>query len=110
MGASFIEKRYGWKYGIPAYLAASFVGYSWVKSDKHYTEDVMAGAVIGTISSYIFTKPYREFQITPLASSGFYGINVSKTWQININYNLFFKFICEISCRFNAKKIYLSLS
>lgn len=27
-GASFIHKRYGFKYSIPAYIGASFVGYS----------------------------------------------------------------------------------
>jgi hypothetical protein len=32
MGASFIHERYGLKYAIPAYVAASFVGYSRVES------------------------------------------------------------------------------
>ncbi|HPF47678.1 MAG TPA: phosphatase PAP2 family protein [Emcibacteraceae bacterium] len=80
MGASFIQKRYGWKYGIPAYLGAAFVGYSRIESDKHYTEDVLAGAAIGVISSYIFTTPYKGFEVTPIASNGFYGLSVHKTW------------------------------
>ncbi|MCF8473532.1 MAG: phosphatase PAP2 family protein [Emcibacter sp.] len=80
MGASFIQKRYGWAYGIPAYLGASLVAYSRVHSDKHYTEDVVAGAAIGIISSYIFTKPYKGFHVTALASNGVYGINITKNW------------------------------
>jgi membrane-associated phospholipid phosphatase len=80
MGAAFIEKRYGWKYGIPAYLAATFVAYSRVKSDKHYTVDVAAGAAIGIVSSYFFTVPYKGFQITPHANLGFYGVSISKAW------------------------------
>jgi membrane-associated phospholipid phosphatase len=59
-GASFIQKRYGWLYGAPAYLAASFVGYSRVEADQHYIEDVLAGAAIGILSTYIFTDSYQE--------------------------------------------------
>ena len=36
-GASFIHKRYGFKYSVPAYIAASYVGYSRVDADKHRT-------------------------------------------------------------------------
>ncbi len=31
--AEFLRKRYGWSYGIPAYAAATFVGYSRVEAD-----------------------------------------------------------------------------
>lgn len=57
--AEFMRKRYGWEYGIPAYAAASFVAYSRVESGEHYAHDVVAGAAIGVLSSYLFTKPYK---------------------------------------------------
>jgi len=57
--AEFMRKRYGWEYGIPAYAAASFVAYSRVEAREHYAHDVIAGAGIGILSSYIFTKPYK---------------------------------------------------
>lgn len=57
--AEFIRGRYGWEYGVPAYAAAVFVGYSRVASREHHTYDVAAGAAIGFLSSYIFTKPYH---------------------------------------------------
>lgn len=79
-GAAFIHKRYGVKYAIPAYIGASFVGYSRVESDKHYTEDVIAGATIGIISSFCFTKPYKGFVVTPTANNGSYGIKISMKW------------------------------
>ncbi len=79
-GASFIHKRYGIKYAIPAYIAAAFVGYSRVESDNHYTEDVLAGAAIGIVSSFYFTKPYKGFSITPIADNGYYGLHISKKW------------------------------
>ena len=79
-GASFIHRRYGWKVAIPAYLGASYVAWSRVESDNHYTIDVVAGAAIGIASSFIFTKPYKGFVVTPLASGGFYGVEISKQW------------------------------
>jgi membrane-associated phospholipid phosphatase len=79
-GAAFIGKRYGMKYGIPAYLGATFVAWSRVESDNHYTIDVVAGAAIGIASSLIFTKPYKGFVVTPLVDNGFYGVGISKQW------------------------------
>ena len=54
--AAFMQKRYGWKYGIPAYAIAAYTGFSRVYVDKHFVEDVAVGAVIGIVSSYIFTR------------------------------------------------------
>jgi len=79
-GAAFIHKRYGLKYAVPAYLGASFVAWSRVESDNHYTVDVVAGAAIGIASSFIFTRPYKGFVVTPVAGNGFYGIGISKQW------------------------------
>ncbi len=58
--ASFIQRRYGWKYGIPAYLLAGFTGYSRIQADKHFFVDVLAGAAIGIGSTYLFTTPYQK--------------------------------------------------
>jgi membrane-associated phospholipid phosphatase len=80
-GASFIQRRYGWKYGIPSYIIASFVGWSRVDSDHHYPEDVLAGAAIGIISTYVFTKPYTEtLQVVPLSGDGKYGLALEVYW------------------------------
>lgn len=80
MGAGFIHKRYGWKYAIPAYTGAIYVGFSRVHADKHFVEDVVAGAAVGILSSYYFAKPYNGFYVTPVASNGVYGISISKKW------------------------------
>ena len=79
-GASFIHKRYGLKYALPAYIAATFVGYNRVESDAHYIEDVIAGAAIGTLSSFYFTTPYKEFELKFVAIDGGYGIALKRTW------------------------------
>ncbi len=79
-GATFIHKRYGWKYSVPAYAGAAFVGYSRVLANKHYVEDVIAGAALGILSSYYFTTPYKNIDVTPVAGHGFYGLSVGGRW------------------------------
>ncbi|WP_206362839.1 phosphatase PAP2 family protein [Stenotrophobium rhamnosiphilum] len=54
MGAEFIRKEYGPWWGLPAYGAASWVGYTRVKSHNHYWRDVIGGAALGVLSNYDF--------------------------------------------------------
>jgi len=81
-GAAFIHKRYGWEYGIPAYLGAAYVGWSRVEgeSDKHDALDVIVGAGIGILTSFYFTEPYNGFTITPVVTDEYTGIFLSKRW------------------------------
>ncbi|MDX1766413.1 MAG: phosphatase PAP2 family protein [Arenibacter troitsensis] len=58
--AAYIQKRYGWKFGIPAYALAGFTGYSRMNAKMHDGWDVLAGALIGIGSSYLFTSPYQK--------------------------------------------------
>jgi PAP2 superfamily len=51
-GAEFIRKEYGWRWGVPAYAAASFVGWSRVETKDHWWHDVAAGGAIGILSNY----------------------------------------------------------
>ncbi|WP_255069011.1 phosphatase PAP2 family protein [Lacihabitans sp. LS3-19] len=59
-GAAFLQRRYGWKIGLPSYLLASYVGYTRIKARKHDIYDVTAGAIVGVGSVYLFTKPYKN--------------------------------------------------
>ncbi|MDR3208957.1 MAG: phosphatase PAP2 family protein [Rickettsiales bacterium] len=57
-GATFIHKRYGIKRAILPYLMAGFTGYSRISADKHYLHDVVAGAVISGLFTWIFVDKY----------------------------------------------------
>lgn len=70
--AAFIQRRYGWKYGIPAYALAGFTGYSRINATKHDAWDVLAGAIVGIGSSYLFTTPFPNEQLE-LSFSGWDG-------------------------------------
>lgn len=78
--AAFIQRRYGWKWGIPAYVLSTYVAWSRVYGKEHDGWDVLAGAVIGAGSSYIFTRPFakkHQLTLSPVAGDGHYGLYAS---------------------------------
>jgi len=70
-GASFIQRRYGWKYGKYAYLLAAIVATSRMEGPDgwHDIWDVLGGAAVGIGSTYLFTKPYSKQKINLRFSS-----------------------------------------
>ena len=69
-GASFIHRRYGFKYSIPVYLAAGFTAFSRINAQRHDGWDILAGAVVGIGSTYLFTTPYQKEHMELTMSSG----------------------------------------
>lgn len=59
-GASFLQRRYGWQWGVPAYAVATYVGWGRVYGRRHNVWDVMAGAAIGIGSTFIYTRPFAD--------------------------------------------------
>ena len=57
-GSTFLMKRYGWKWGVPAYVVSSFVAWGRVHTDRHDLWDALGGAAIGAGSAFIFTRPF----------------------------------------------------
>lgn len=82
-GAAFIQRRYGWKYGVPAYVLSTYVAWSRVYAKKHDCWDVLAGAAIGVGSAYIFTHPFarkHNLAVSPLIIQDKPGIYLSMTF------------------------------
>ena len=59
-GATFLMKRYGWKWGVPAYLVGGYVAWGRIYAGKHDIWDVLAGAAIGVGSGMLFTTPFAK--------------------------------------------------
>lgn len=59
-GASYLQFRYGWEYGIPAYIAASAVAWSRVDNKHHHWKDVLASAAIANVSAYFLTDRFEQ--------------------------------------------------
>jgi membrane-associated phospholipid phosphatase len=80
-GASFLQRRYGWEYGIPAYAIASIVAYSRIEgiNDRHDGWDVLGGILVGVGSTYLFTTPYQKdhYKISFKSGKGNYLIGLT---------------------------------
>lgn len=79
-GATFLQRRYGWMYGVPAFALTGFVAWSRVESREHFPEDVIAGAAIGVASGLLFTRPFHGVEIGPLNEDGACGISLRTSW------------------------------
>lgn len=69
--AAFLQRRYGWKLGVPAFVVATYVGWGRVYAKKHHWWDVVAGAALGTGAALIYTRPFmrdKEITIVPVAN------------------------------------------
>jgi len=78
--AEFMRRRYGWKWGAPAYAAAAFVAYSRVESKMHYTKDVVAGAALGIGTSFIFAKPRHGWNASAAGDTRGLQITFTRVW------------------------------
>lgn len=58
IGASFLQQRYGPRWGVPAYVAAAVVGDTRLHSNVHYMADVISGASIAMLSAWFLVPPY----------------------------------------------------
>jgi len=73
--AATLENRYGWKAGLPAHIAAAFVGVARVQADKHHWHDVAAGALIGELSGLLLTRKRNDrVQLFPWAEPSGAGV------------------------------------
>lgn len=73
-GASFIQFRYGFKYSIPFYLGSFFVAYSRVNHHDHYPKDVVFGAGLAILGTYLSTTPYNGKPLSFVVGDRFAGV------------------------------------
>lgn len=80
VGANFIALRYGFTYAIVPYVILGLTAAGRVQVHKHTEAGVIAGAMVGLLSAFIFTKTYVEkkqtLTIAPVASKDFRGLHV----------------------------------
>lgn len=77
-GAAYFYSRYGATWGLPAYALAAYTGWSRVHADKHYWDDVIAGAGIAVLSNlYFVDQASSEVMVSPWSQRGASGINVT---------------------------------
>lgn len=74
----FIHKRYGWKQSLIPYGLAIFTGFSRVHTRMHYTHDVLAGAAVSALFTWMFVSPAdTNVHVWPVFSSESAGVRAS---------------------------------
>lgn len=58
--AGFMQRRYGWKWGVPTTVLATLVGVSRVVAKRHTITQVISGAILGYGLSYIISSKYID--------------------------------------------------
>ena len=77
ISADFINRRYGWRFGVPSYIMATYTGYSRIQANKHHTDDVLAGISFATFFNRIFVTPIGDaFELSPTVLDGGPGLRL----------------------------------
>jgi len=78
--AGFLQERYGWKYGVPALIAATGVSYIRVREEKHHWRDVIVGGALSYGVSLLTVTPYKATTIAPTVGPDWLGIRIERSF------------------------------
>lgn len=79
--ATVVQRRYGWKAGVPAYALASYVAASRVNDRRHYASDVIFGAGLGIAVGLTVTRDHPGAgSFVPVITRGGVSAVWTKTW------------------------------
>jgi hypothetical protein len=78
--AGVVQRHFGWKAGLPAYVAASYIGASRMADNRHYLSDVLLGAGIGIAAARTVTVDIgsRQFDLGVAPSPGGAAVTFTK--------------------------------
>ena len=79
-GAAFLQDRYGWHYGVPAYLLAGYVAWQRVDTGHHYWRDVIGGGALAFGVSKLFVTPQNATHIAPVVGPDFIGLRWERSF------------------------------
>jgi membrane-associated phospholipid phosphatase len=72
-----LQQHFGWRVGVAAYAAASYVAASRLQMRRHYLSDVAFGAALGILAGRTVGRSHR-FVLTPIVTPG--GTGAGVTW------------------------------
>lgn len=68
--ATAIERHFGWRGAVPAYVFASYVAASRLHDNVHYLSDVVFGAAVGIIAGRTVTRTGHEWPVAVTSVPG----------------------------------------
>jgi membrane-associated phospholipid phosphatase len=78
--SAFLQYRYGWKYGVPAFVVATAINTIRVREDKHYWRDVIAAGGVSYGISLLFVTPDDATYIAPIVGPDWLGIRFERSF------------------------------
>lgn len=78
--AMFVHKRYGWKSAIVPYAMAGITGWGRVAADAHYWHDVLGGAAVSALFTWLLVdnyEPAQNFTVSAAPSNIHIGFNTT---------------------------------
>ncbi len=67
--AMFVHRRYGWKSAIVPYAMAGITGWGRVAADAHYWHDVLGGAAVSALFTWLVVDKYEPAQNFTVSAS-----------------------------------------
>ena len=76
-GGGFLSARYGGIWSVVGLGGCAFTAYARVQADAHFRSDVVAGASLGLLYSWLFVTPRDDdFAVMPMAIDDGVGLNL----------------------------------
>lgn len=79
-GAAFLSERYGWRYGVPAWLATAYVANNRVQNSHHHWRDVIASGAIAYGVGKLFVTPENAAHLAPVIGPQFIGMRWERSF------------------------------
>jgi len=79
-GASFLSERYGWSYGVPAWLLTGYVANNRVQNGHHHWRDVIAAGAVSYGVGKLFVTPENAAHLAPVVGPQFVGMRWQRSW------------------------------
>jgi membrane-associated phospholipid phosphatase len=79
--AAVLDGDFGWRAGVPAFAAATFIGWTRVRDSHHWLSDVVVGGAIGAIAgrTVVGRADERPWRVVPVVSRQTMAVFVIRT-------------------------------
>lgn len=80
--ATYMHRRHGFDAAWPWYVAATYVGWTRVRAERHRWADIAGSAVLAGASSWWLVSPMRQQRVlfVPVVAPGLLAFELSASW------------------------------